>query len=62
MRLTHRAVTLSITVTVPAAVGENEVETEINAALNEPPCDWGEWTVGPAIIIDVKRVPHPCGE
>jgi hypothetical protein len=51
-----REITLTITVTVPAATGENEVETAINAALDEPYCEWDNWTVGAAIITGVKRV------
>jgi hypothetical protein len=53
-----RTITLTLTVTVPAAVGENEVETAINRALDETPennNDWGNWSVGAAIITDVTK-------
>ena len=50
-----RIITMTLKIEVPAATGENEVETAINAALDEPPCDWGEWTVGAAIITNVER-------
>jgi hypothetical protein len=59
MKATSREITFTITVIVPAATGENEVSNAINAALEEPPCDWGVWTVGAALITDVKRVPTP---
>lgn len=48
-----RIIEVCIQVTVPAVVGESEVEREINAALDEPPCDWGEWEVGAALITCV---------
>lgn len=47
--------TLEIRVTVPAIVSENEVGRAINAALDEPPCDWGDWTVGAAVITKVAK-------
>ena len=50
-----RTITLQIEVEVPAVVGENEVSNAINAALEEPPCDWGDWTVGAAVITRVTK-------
>jgi hypothetical protein len=54
--MNKREMTLQITVTVPATTGESEVERAINAALDEPPCDWEDWEVGLASITDVKRI------
>ncbi len=51
-----RRMTLSLTVDVPVTTGENEVETAINAALDEPPCDWGTWFVGAVEITAVSVV------
>ena len=48
--------TLTFTVTAPAEVSENEIERAINSALDEPPCDWGDWEVELATITDVSRV------
>lgn len=53
-----REMTLTLTVTVPATVGESEVEQAINRALDEgqETCnDWGKWLVGAVTITDVKR-------
>ena len=50
-----REITLELTVTVPAVVGESEVERAINSVLDEPPCDWGNWTVGAALITKVTK-------
>lgn len=50
-----RVMKFELEVEVPATVGENEVSTAINAALDEPPCEWGDWVVGPASIVDVRR-------
>ncbi len=50
-----RTIVFELRVTVPAGTGESEVETAINAALDEPPCEWEDWTVGAAIITDVVR-------
>lgn len=51
-----RVITFTVEVTVPAATGESEVAAAVNAALDEPPCDWGEWEVGPATIAEVRHV------
>lgn len=53
-----REITLQVSVTVPIGVGENDVETAINSALDEPPCEWEDWIVGAAIITNVKRVEY----
>jgi hypothetical protein len=51
-----REITFTLTVLVPAAVGENEVETAINAALDEENgVDWESWFVGRAVITDVRK-------
>lgn len=50
-----RTITFEIQVTVPATTGEAEVERAINAVLDEPPCDWGDWTVGAAVITQVAK-------
>lgn len=47
-----RIITLEIEVEVPATTGESEVEQAINAALDEPPCEWEDWKVGPATVVD----------
>ena len=43
--------TLQIVVKVPYAIKAETVENEINAALDEPPADWGSWTVGAAVVV-----------
>jgi len=50
-----RTMTFELQVTVPAATGESEVQNAINQALDEPPCDWGRWIVGAAVITKVER-------
>ena len=52
-----RRMTLQFEVTVPAEVGESSVEIALNGALDEPPCEWGDWTVGAVRIVNVERVP-----
>jgi hypothetical protein len=51
-----RTITLEIQVTAPAATGEWEIERAINAALDEPPCEWGEWKVGAAVVTTAHNV------
>lgn len=51
----YRTLTLTIEVTAPATVGENEISAAINAALDEPPCDWDDWEVGAAIITAIRK-------
>lgn len=51
-----RRVTLELVVEADATVGENDIENAINAALDEPPCDWGDWTVTAAVIVKVEKV------
>lgn len=50
-----REITLQLTVTVPAATAERDVEAAIDAALDEPPCDWGVWKVGGVEITAVRK-------
>lgn len=50
-----RVIVLQVEITVPVTVGESEVERELNAALDEPPCDWGNWTVGAVSIVGVGQ-------
>lgn len=45
---------MQIEVEAPHTTGENEIATAINAALDEPPCDWQSWQVGLATIVAVK--------
>ena len=52
--MTKRVYTLSLTVTAPTTTGERDIANAVNAALDEPPCDWGEWMVGAAMVTDVK--------
>lgn len=51
-----RIIHLSLTVEVPYDVGEHDVEAALNEALDEPPCEWGEWTVGGVTIDQVLVV------
>lgn len=51
----QRTMTLQVMVTVPAITPESEVESAFNAALDEPPCDWGEWVVGAVSIVSVAK-------
>lgn len=46
--------TLQMEVRVPDTTGENEVETELNAAIDEDPY-WGEWEVGALTVMSVRR-------
>ena len=36
----------TITVSVPKNVKVEEIQEVLNAAFDEPPKDWGDWTVG----------------
>lgn len=42
---------LEVEVRVPDDVTSSQVEEELNQALNEPPCDWGNWSVGTIIVV-----------
>jgi hypothetical protein len=46
-----RLIKLEINVEVPDNTPDMAVLTAIDAALDEPPCDWGDWTVGAAAIV-----------
>ncbi|HZZ17172.1 MAG TPA: hypothetical protein VFE08_14555 [Candidatus Sulfotelmatobacter sp.] len=53
-----KTVTLQVQVTVPVTTGENEVETALNAALDESPetgLYWDDWYVGALEIIKVVK-------
>ncbi len=52
----QREMTIQLTVTAPAVAGESEVCRAVDAALDEPPCDWGEWSVSMASVIKVEHV------
>lgn len=54
-KINVRVMTITLDVTVPATISENEVATAINAALDEGPCEWGDWTVGIASVAAVRR-------
>lgn len=53
-----RIMTFQIEVSVPDTTSENEVETALNAALDESPetgLDWSDWEVGALVIINVRK-------
>lgn len=53
-----RVITLQMEVRVPDTTGENEVETSLNAALDESPetgLNWGDWQVGALLVTAVQR-------
>ena len=54
--------TLELTVTVPDDEPSTygAVEESINAALNEPPCDWAGWFVGAATIVKTEHDIEPA--
>jgi len=45
-------VVIQIEVETPSDISEHKVANAINAALEEPPCDWGNWTVGIARVVE----------
>lgn len=51
-----RRLKLVLYVTTPATIGEAEVTNAINAALDEPPCDWGDWFVDGVTVESVIKV------
>lgn len=53
-----KTITVQIQVEVPESAKAEEVITQIDAALNEPPCDWGEWSVGFSEVVKVSDVFH----
>ena len=55
MNKREKVIVFELRVTVPKVTGESDVENAINAALDEPPCDWGIWTVGAACITGVEE-------
>jgi len=46
---------LTLEVVASNTTSENEITTSLNAALDEPPCDWGEWEVGSIVVADVRH-------
>jgi len=56
-----RTYLVSIEITAPHTTTENEIERAINAALDEPPCDWSDWIVGYATIQGIHSDHHPTG-
>ena len=50
-----RVVRMWIDVTVPITTTDENVEESINAALDEPPCDWGDWVVGAARVVTAQK-------
>lgn len=54
--MAKRIYVLEIRVEAPTKTGESEIEAAINIALDEPPCDWRDWTVGSAVITNVYLV------
>jgi hypothetical protein len=53
--------TLTLIVTTPYADKAEGVENAINAALDEPPCDWGKWVVGAALVVLSEEQPGSPG-
>lgn len=53
-----KQVALALVVTVPDDVAVSTVTEAVNAALNEPPCDWGSWTVGEAVCTGTDTLPN----
>jgi len=50
----ERLYTLQLVVRAPTTTSENEISNAVNEALDEPPCDWGNWTVSSAEVISVE--------
>lgn len=51
-----KTVTIQIQIEIPESVKTEEVVTQIDALLNEPPCDWGEWSVGFSEVVKTSDV------
>jgi len=49
-----RTYLITIEVSAPHTTTEAEISNAINAALDEPPCDWQDWTVGAANVTGVR--------
>jgi hypothetical protein len=56
----QRVFTLTLEVRAPVLTGEAEVANAINAALDEPACDWGDWAVSAAVITSVIHEETGC--
>lgn len=50
----RRIYTIQLVVEAEHTTGEAEIANAINEALDEPPCDWGDWEVSLASVVDVK--------
>lgn len=48
--------TLRLVVTTPATTDPSDVVKSLNAVLDEPPCDWGEWVVGAVTLQSIEQV------
>jgi hypothetical protein len=46
-----RRTTLQIDIEAPTKYSGEDIAEAINAALDEPPCEWGDWTVGGARVV-----------
>jgi hypothetical protein len=46
-------VNLRLSVEVPDGTSPDHVASRLNAMLDEPPCDWGDWLVG-AVVLDAR--------
>jgi hypothetical protein len=51
MTITH---TVTIVVETPYEIKDISVANAINKALDEPPCDWGDWGVGIAEVTETE--------
>jgi hypothetical protein len=58
----QREYTLELKVRAPTTTGESDITDGINGALDEPPCDWGEWVVGTAEVTRIVLVPDGDAE
>lgn len=59
---TVREFTIQLTVIADAKTAESDVTASINQQLDEPPCDWGDWIVGAAEIVGVRKYEVIDGE
>jgi hypothetical protein len=50
-----RVMTFEVKVTVPPNTDESEVQSALDAALDEPPCDWNDWFVGGFNLVSVSK-------
>lgn len=50
----RKSFTLMLRVETPENFTSEEVYRSINAILDEPPCDWGDWVVSAATVHKVE--------